>query len=365
MSLRVLAVATYPRLAAATRYRLMQYVPLLADEGITVDVRPFLSDRTFAHLYDRRRAVQTAGGILAGVARRVGDMVHLGSYDLLFVQREAALIGPAIFEWFGQRSLPMVLDLDDSTYVERSSEVFGIVARLLKFHGKTARMIPWASHVVCGNPTIAAYVAQRGVPTSILPTIVDVNVFTPGADRVDHSTLTIGWMGTHSTYPYLRTLLPLFRTLAARHRFRLRIVGAGKEEIIPGVDAEFLPWRLEREIVDLQSFDVAVYPIIQDEWAAGKSGFKSIQYLSCGLPFVATPVGVVSEIGIPGQTHFEAKTEEEWDWALSRLLVDRDLRRRMGDAGRRYAVEHYSTRRSAAALADTIRNVVQKAKGRP
>jgi glycosyltransferase involved in cell wall biosynthesis len=219
--------------------------------------------------------------------------------------------------------------------------------------------------VVCGNPTIAAYVAQRGVPTSILPTIVDVNVFTPGADRVDHSTLTIGWMGTHSTYPYLRTLLPLFRTLAARHRFRLRIVGAGKEEIIPGVDAEFLPWRLEREIVDLQSFDVAVYPIIQDEWAAGKSGFKSIQYLSCGLPFVATPVGVVSEIGIPGQTHFEAKTEEEWDWALSRLLVDRDLRRRMGDAGRRYAVEHYSTRRSAAALADTIRNVVQKAKGRP
>lgn len=360
--LRVLAVATYPLLAAATRYRLLQYVPLLAEEGVSVDVRTFLSDRVFAGLYDRRNALRTAGGILAGIGRRMIDVLRLGSYDLVFVQREAALVGPAIFEWLAHRSVPMVLDLDDSTYIERPSEVFGFIAKILKFHGKTERMIPWADHVVCGNPTIAAYVEARGVPASIAPTIVAVDVFTPRGDARPNDPPVIGWIGTHSTYAYLRTLVPVFRRLAETHRFRLRVVGAGREEAIEGIDVEFLPWRLEREVADLQSFDVAVYPIIPDEWAAGKSGFKSIQYLSCGLPFVASPVGVVAEIGMPGQTHFEATTGEQWESALSRLLTDAALRRRMGEAGRRYALDHYSTRRSAAALARIFREVVEKKK---
>ena len=362
MSLRVLAVATYPRLAAATRYRLLQYVPLLAERDVSVDVRTFLTDRIFAGLYDRRRALQTTAGILAGVGRRVSDAFRLRSYDLVFVQREAALIGPAVFEWLAHRSLPMVLDLDDSTYIERPSELFGAFAHYLKFHGKTARMIPWADHVVCGSPTVAAHVAERGVPTTILPTIVDVDVFAPRVVQRTNDPLVIGWMGTHSTYGYLRTLLPVLRSLAARHRFLLRVVGAGREDVIEGVDTEFLPWDLQREVSDLQGFDIALYPIIPDAWAEGKSGFKSIQYLSCGLPFVATPVGVVSEIGIAGETHFEARTEEEWELALSRLLVDAGLRRRMGEAGRRYAVEHYSTRWSAVVLARIFQDVVTNRK---
>jgi glycosyltransferase involved in cell wall biosynthesis len=360
--LRVLAVATYPLLAAATRYRLLQYVPLLAEEGVQVDVRTFLSDRVFTGLYDRRRILQTIGGVVAGVGRRISDAFHLGHYDLIFVQREAALIGPAVFEWLAQRSLPMVLDLDDSTYIERPSEVFGIVAKLLKFHGKTARMIPWSDHVVCGNPTIAAYVAKRGIPVSILPTIVDVNVFTPRAESSEDDPLVIGWMGTHSTYAYLRSLIPVFQRLAKTHRFKLRIIGSGREEAIDGVEAEFAAWRLDREVADLQAFDVAVYPIIVDEWAEGKSGFKSIQYLSCGLPFVASPVGVVSQIGVPEETHLEARTDDEWERALSRLLTDAALRRRLRDAGRHYAVERYSTRDSAAQLAGIFREVVKNKK---
>ncbi len=360
--LRILAVATYPVLTAATRYRLVQYVPLLAEEGVHMDVRPFLSDRTFAGFYDRHRVVQTGAGILAGVARRLRDAFMLGGYDVLFVQREAAVIGPPLFEWLARHFMPMVLDLDDSTYVERSSEVFGALAHHLKSHGKTDRLIPWASHVICGNPTIAAYVERKRVSTTVVPTIVDSDLFRPRPAREESRPLIIGWMGTHSTYAYLRTLLPVFRSLSARYPFVLRIIGAGRVEPIEGVEAEHLPWRLEREVSDLQSFDVAVYPIVADAWAQGKSGFKSILYLSCGVPFVASPVGVVAKIGLAGETHFEARNELEWDAALTRLIVDHELRRRMGEAGRRYAVEHYSTRRSAAVLAHIFRAVAGKTK---
>src|SRR5258708_540197 len=89
--LRVLALATYPDLAAATRLRVSQYVPLLAEHGIAVEVRPFLSDRVFERLYDRRHVLGTAAGILAGAVRRAGDLLRLGRYDAVLLQREAAL----------------------------------------------------------------------------------------------------------------------------------------------------------------------------------------------------------------------------------------------------------------------------------
>ena len=360
MSVRVLALPALPEFAAATRYRILQYVPLFGEAGIHVDVHPFLTNRAFAGLYDRTRAIGTAVGFLAGSGRRLVDAARLGAYDVVWVQRESALIGPPVLEWLAHRRSALVLDLDDATYLEQPGSVYGAFASMLKGRGKADRIIRWCDHAVCGNPTIAAYVGARGVPTTVLPTLVDTQRFTPRGVRPPGE-IVLGWMGTHSTLAYLRPLLPVFRRLAETHRFRVRIIGAGGTGLqVHGVDVETLPWSLEREVEDLQSFDVGVYPIAADEWAQGKSGFKAIQYLSCGVPFVASPVGIVASIGTPGSTHFVARGEDEWLDSLSRLIADAALRDRMGQAGRRYAVEHFSTRQAAATLAGVFRAVARK-----
>src|SRR5262245_6398721 len=358
--MRVLALPALPEFAAATRYRILQYVPLLAELGIRADVRPFLTNRTFAGLYDRAQAVRTAAGMLAGSARRFVDAARLGSYDVVWVQSQAALLGPPVLEWLAHRRSALVLDLDDPTYMERRSDVFGAFATILKGRGKADRIIRWCDYAICGNPNVAAYISGKGIPTTVLPTIVDTQRFTPGAAR-SSGDLVIGWIGTHSTVGYLLTLLPVFRRLAAGHRFRLRVVGSGRTDLhVEGVDVEMRPWALEREVEDFQSFDVAVYPLAADDWARGKSGFKAIQYLSCGIPYVATPIGIVASIGTPGITHLEARTEDEWFDGLSRLLTNAALREEMGSAGRRYAVEQYSTRRAAATLAGVFTTVADK-----
>lgn len=363
--LRVLALAAYPELAASTRYRVLQYVPLLAAHGIRVDYRPFLTNRIFAGLYDRKHVVRTALGMLAGSGRRLIDALRLGSYDIVWVQAQAAPIGPPALEWLAHCRRALVLDLDDATYIERRSLVFGSFASILKGRGKADRIIRLSDHAVCGNPTVAAYIGDKGVSTTVLPTLVNTEQFFPRPTR-SSGELVLGWMGSHSTFEYLLTLMPVLRRLAGRHRFHVRIIGSGKSNlIVEGVDIEMLPWKLEREVEDLQSFDVAVYPVVPDEWAQGKSGFKAIQYLSCGIPYVASPVGVVASIGKPGLTHLEARSGEEWFDALSRLLTDKALRDRMGMEGRRYAVEHYSTRRAADTLAGVFRSVAEKRRSRP
>ena len=362
--LRVLALPALPEYAAATRYRVLQYVPLLAELGIRAEVRPFLTNRTFAGLYDRAHAVRTALGMFAGVGRRLVDAVRLGRYDLVWVQTQTALIGPPVLEWLAHRRCALVLDLDDPTYIERRSSVFGGFASILKGRGKADRIISSCDYAVCGNPTIAAYIGGRGVPTTVLPTLVDTQRFLPRAVR-PAGEIVLGWMGTHSTFEYLLPLLPVFRRLAEAHRFRLRIIGSGRADLhVDGVSVEMRRWALEREVGDLQSCDIAVYPLATDEWAQGKSGFKAIQYLSCGIPYVASPVGIVAGIGRPGVTHLEARSEEEWFDGLSRLLTDPALRERIGNAGRRYAVDHYSTRQAAATLASVFTTVADQRRRR-
>ena len=98
-----------------------------------------------------------------------------------------------------------------------------------------------------------------------------------------------------------------------------------------------------------------VYPIADNEWSAGKSGFKAVQYMASGVPFVMSPVGVCATMGVAGETHFLATTDDEWLAALRRLLGDADLRRRMGRAGRAHAESRYSIAEQADVLASIIR----------
>src|SRR5690606_20903324 len=134
-----------------------------------------------------------------------------------------------------------------ATYVPYTSPSFGRVSRLFKFFGKTDRLIDRAAAVTCGNRFIAEYVERRGTRAVVVPTVVDTNIFAPVERQNDPP--VIGWVGTHSTYPSLEWLFPVFRRLAETYKFKLKIVGAGREPgDIEGVEAEWLPWSLEREV---------------------------------------------------------------------------------------------------------------------
>jgi len=361
--MRVLALASYPIEMAATRYRLAQFVVPLAERGITLEIRPFLDSELSALMYRRAEWPRTSLGLARGVVRRLADVWKAREADVLLVQREAMMFGPPVFEWLATRvgRCPLVLDLDDATYVRYLSPTYGRLGSALKWFSKTDDLIRWARIVICGNRAIAEYVAAQVTRASIIPTVVDTEQFCPVNERRAHGEMPVlGWIGTHSTYPYLASIFPALQQLARTHRFRLKVVGAGHQEMkVPGVEVESLAWSLEREIADFQSFDIGLYPIIEDEWSAGKSGFKSIQYMAVGIPFVASPVGANTEIGEAQMTHFEARSQDEWRDALARLLSDAELRMRIGAAGREYALQHYTVAEQADKLAEALRSALK------
>jgi glycosyltransferase involved in cell wall biosynthesis len=346
-----------------------QFVEPLAELGIELDISPFLNDDQFRGLYQNNNGIlKKALGLAEPVAARFGKLFEIKKYDLVFVQREAMIFGPAIFEWLykniGQK--PVILDLDDATYVRYVSPTYGRVGSFFKFFGKTDNLIKRADAVICGNRFIAEHVESLGTKSVVIPTVVDTDKFCP--IEKNNAVPVFGWIGTHSTFPFLRSLFPVLEKLAEKHKFVLKIVGAGEKDIeIKGVEIINVEWDLDREIEDFQSLDIGLYPMtLSDsanaEWLQGKSGFKAIQYMAVGLPFVMTPIGIGAEIGKAGKTHFNAQSDEDWYNLLDKLLSDSGLRTIMGAAGRGHAIEHYTIPIQAGRLTKIIKSVNQKSK---
>lgn len=362
--LRVIALATFPVGAAATRLRVAQFIPFLASSAVEVTLLPFLSDAAFQQLYNRRAALRTALRLVAAVIRRVLQLPLILSASVVFVQREAMLFGPPWIEWLVARvwGIPLVLDLDDPTWIPVASPVYGRLATLLKWPSKTDRLIKWSRMVICGNETIANHVRQFGVPAVVIPTIVDTNTFVPRTDDPEDVPV-VGWVGTHSTWQFVESLLPVFEQVAESIPFRLRIVGSGQKDVkVRGVEVELLPWRLDREVRDFQVLDVGIYPLPDNEWTVGKSGLKLIEYFAAGVPSIASPVGAIRGLGEEGVTHLIASSQEEWRCLLERLLRDAGERRAIGSAARQHAIATYSVEQQAAHLGAVVRGVASPAR---
>jgi len=120
-----------------------------------------------------------------------------------------------------------------------------------------------------------------------------------------------------------------------------------------------VPWSEDAERRWLARGRIGLMPLSDDPWSRGKCGLKLLQYMACGIPAVASPVGVNPEILDGGHCGFLADKEEDWVEALTRLGRDAALRREIRIRARRRAEEVYSVRtrypRFREALVESIR----------
>jgi len=106
----------------------------------------------------------------------------------------------------------------------------------------------------------------------------------------------------------------------------------------------------ENEAADIRHFDVGIMPLPDAPWERGKCGYKLIQYMACGKPVVASPVGVNSRIVCHGENGFLANNLEQWREALLTLRDHPALRQQMGNEGRARVEREYSVQLNAPRL---------------
>lgn len=339
------------------RYRIEQWEPLLGERGVGITYKPFESDALHEVLYKPGRMPEKMKLVAEALVRRTRDVRGARGFDLVYVLREAALLGPPVFErWLAQTGVPFVFDFDDAVFERYVSPSNGYLS-YLKFPGKTRAICRMAAHVMAGNDYLADYAREVNERVTLIPTTVDTEKYTV-EPRAPNDVPIIGWSGSHSTATHLSTIKGALRRLAERERFRLRVVGAPDFQM-EGVEVEAMPWRSATEVEDLRPFDVGVMPLPDDKWSRGKCGMKALQYMGLAIPAVCSPVGVNSEIIRDGENGLLAASDDEWVEKLSMLLRSAGERARLGRAGRETIEARYSAAVQAPRVYEVFESVVR------
>ena len=341
----LLVCAHRPGRSPSQRYRFEQYIPLLEKHGFEFTFAPLLSagqDRVF---YSKGRILQKAFILLNCFIKRNRDKSKLKDASIVLIQREALFTGSTLFERAAAASGAYVIfDFDDSIWIEDTSPGNKRWA-WLKRPQKFFENVRFANKVIAGNEYLASKALPHNPDTTVIPTTVDTDIHIPMHSLRGGGAVTIGWSGSISTGKHFELILPVLMRLKEEFGERLHFKIMGTHTTYPELRGlETVPWTEQTEVPVLNSFDIGVMPLPDDEWSRGKCGLKALTYMACEVPVVATPLGVNTSIITHGENGMLAATAEQWYNCLLQLVNDGAMRNRMGRLGRKTVEEKYSVK---------------------
>ena len=342
----------YPvKQAPSQRFRVELYLPELDKVGIKCEIQSFLDQQTWDKLYNKHDFLSKAWGVAKGFLRRWKVVLFdLSKYQFVFIHREAAPLGPPVFEWMIARVFrkKYIYDFDDAIWIPNTSESNRVVSWLKSFW-KVKHICKWAYKVTGGNEYLCNYARQFNNNVICIPTSVDTENSHNKLKEHSQNGIVIGWTGSHSTAKYIDQLIPVLQKFEKETPFSFLVI-SDKPHEPPLKNVIYCPWNESTEVNDLLKMDIGIMPLENDKWSEGKCGFKLIQYLSLGIPAVASPVGVNKKIICHGATGFLCNDEKEWIEALGKLAGDATLRKEFGNAGRKFIIDNYSVQEQSKKL---------------
>ena len=341
---KVLFIASHrPDRSPSQRFRFEQYFSFLKQNGIAYELSWIISKEDDPYLYQNGNILRKFIILFRSVYRRWKDLKKANGFDVVFIQREALMIGSVWFEnRIKKKGIPLIYDFDDSIWILDTSEG-NKKWEWLKNPGKTKKIIKIADLVFAGNKHLAEYAKQFNTNVKIIPTTVDTDKFEPDLSKRKKEQIVIGWSGSITTIKHFNLIVPTLIKLKNKYGDKIifKVVGdssyENKELGIVGT-----AWSPDTEVDVLNSFDIGIMPLPDDKWAKGKCGLKGLSYMALEIPTVMSPVGVNCEIIENGVNGFLAKDEDEWLKILSALIEDEELRSKTGKKARKTVTEKYS-----------------------
>lgn len=346
------------------RYRFEQYLTFFKQQGFEWVLSEIISEKDDKIFYQSKKYMAKTWVILKSIFIRFNDLKRAKQFDVIFIQREALLIGSSFFEkQFYKRHRKIIFDFDDSIWLLDTSPG-NKKFEFLKNPQKTRINIQHAHIVIAGNSYLAEYAKQFHKQVVVIPTTVDTQFHFPiqkvtVEDYKRDGKIIIGWSGSISTIKHFEMAIPALLELDKKYpgRLEFHVMGQGNYTH-PVLQVVSKNWNPKTENADLNAFDIGIMPLPDNEWVKGKCGLKGITYMACGTPTIMSAVGVNTQIIQHGENGFLAHTHEEWVRYLSQLIEDVELRHRLGLAGRKTVVEKYSVEANKHHYLEVLKSLI-------
>lgn len=278
------------------------------------------------------------------ILRRFIHLFYLRKYDEVFIAREVMPFGFYFFELVIKKILRkrIVYDFDDAIWIKRVSEGNKRFS-FLKSSAKYSKIIKLADVVIAGNEYLATYAKRFNSNVHIIPSCIDLSLYNV-SEKQESKKICIGWSGSETTLAHLLSIADVLKKIQDIYgeAVYFKVISSRNNFKLPGVNIHSLKWNAADESKDLEEFDIGIMPLYDDEWSKGKCSMKGIQYMGKGIATVMSNIGTNKQVIKHGVNGLLANSSEEWIQCLSLLINDKDLRKKLGSAGRITVVEKYS-----------------------
>ncbi|MGD0883707.1 MAG: glycosyltransferase family 4 protein [Thermodesulfovibrionales bacterium] len=188
---------------------------------------------------------------------------------------------------------------------------------------------------------IADLMAQNRIDRKkivVLPNGIDTTEYKPS--RIDKNYIL--FFGRISKVKGINTLLSAYKGLT--RKLPLRIVGSGpyKEKLqMQHPDVEFIGYKSGDELKQLIA--EASFSVVPSEWYENCS-MSVLESMACGKPVIGSNIGGIPEQIADGTSGFlfEHSNADDLGKKMARLIQNKELRRDMGEAGRKIIERKYS-----------------------
>ena len=331
-----------PNRSPSQRFRFEQYLPFLKEEGF---------DYLHFFLLDEKgdKTFYTKGKIVAKLFLAIKSAFKLfkligkaNDYDFIFIQRECFMLGTSYFEKrFSKTRAKLIYDFDDSIWlldVSNANKAFA----WLKNPDKTSKIISYSNTVVAGNEYLGNYAKQFNKNVKVIPTTINTNEYSK-KELKSTDKICIGWSGSLTTIKHFEHAVPCLIKLKQKFGGKIVFKVIGDSTYVnEALNIKGTGWKSETEVEELSALDIGIMPLPDDKWAQGKCGLKGLQYMALEIPTIMSPVGVNTDIIRDGENGFLANAEGEWIEKISRLIESKDLRIKIGRAGRETVEKRFS-----------------------
>lgn len=263
-------------------------------------------------------------------------------YEVILIHRKFYQIPLVLrfFTWLLQSSgKKIVFDFDDAIFDHWWDD------------GATEWIVKKADYVTVGSHYLYEWASNYAETAKIIPTSIDIERFSPVQGQERHD-FVVGWVGSGpSHFENLEIVQKdIVKFLKHNDNTRFVLVGTfGDERIEKLFSGPKVP-KDQIELIDhvpytdipkhINKFDVGLMPLIGTKWNSGKCALKALEYMSCGIPAIASNVGENTYVIEHGEHGY--LVDEDWIKWLNKIKANSEERKRMGQQARKRVKDEYS-----------------------
>src|SRR5687768_5455428 len=213
--------------AAAQRLKYEQYLHLLEQEGFSFTISNFQTPRFWKIIHKKGNTLEKIFWVIIGYIRRGYDLLRAPFYDAVFVTIWATPLGPPIYEHLLRfMNKRIIYDLDDMMFMKKFDHVKLNFFQRLKGAKKPLALLKHAQYVIICTPKLEEIALERNKFKQVVDISSTFNTdrFIPVTSYEKREVTAIGWTGTHSTIPFIRSLQPVLAEVSRQRKIKLLLI---------------------------------------------------------------------------------------------------------------------------------------------